>query len=101
MSAVCVRATSEYRMLNCGEEEQGAASVVVEDIFTRPPAPGGHKAYFFFSQELREEEEDARSERRQHVTNKAVRRWQQKAMWQVWSARTAQRRSNFEAASFC
>ena len=86
----CARATSEYRMLNCGQEEQETTSVVVEEeeeeeveAFTRPPA--GHKAYFFFSQELREEEEeDARSKRREHVTNKAVRCWQQKAMWQVW-----------------
>ena len=99
MSAVCVSATSEYRVLNFGEVEQGAVAAVVvvveeeeEDeaftrpsTFTRPPPPGGHKAYFFFSQELREEEEeDARSKRREHVTNKAVRRWQQKAMWQVW-----------------
>ena len=97
MSAVCVSATSEYRVLKFGEVEQGAAAAVVvveeeEDdeaftrpsTFTRPPPPGGHKAYFFFSQELREEEEDARSKRREHVTSKAVRRWQQKAMWQVW-----------------
>ncbi len=113
MSAVCARATSEYRMLNCGEEEQGApsaASVVeeeeeeeeVEAFFTRPPAPGGHKAYFFFSQELREEEEeDARSKRREHVTNKAVRRWQQKAMWQVWECSYGSAQEQFRCRLLC
>ncbi len=74
--------------------------VVVEEeeveAFTRPP-PGGHKAYYFFSQELREEEEeeDARSKRKEHVTNKAVRRWQQKAMWQVWECSTGSAQEQF------